>query len=162
MKYPIAIDKDQDSAYGVTVPDIPGCFSAGETVDEAIRNIELAIEAHLELLADEGQPAPAAKPMDAYFSDKNYKGCTWAYVDIDVSAFSGKSEKVNVTLPSILVRQIDEAVQAGQAKNRSAFLAEGAISKLLIHSKKDMVKKYKPRKSPQKTGASTSTSKHTA
>jgi predicted RNase H-like HicB family nuclease len=36
MYFPIAIHKDPDSDYGVTVPDLPGCFSAGSTIDEAI------------------------------------------------------------------------------------------------------------------------------
>lgn len=31
MKYPIAIHKDKNSCYGVTIPDLPGCFSAGDT-----------------------------------------------------------------------------------------------------------------------------------
>ena len=35
MKYPVVLHKDEDSDYGVTVPDVPGCFSAGETIDEA-------------------------------------------------------------------------------------------------------------------------------
>ena len=35
MRYPIVIHKDPESCYGVTVPDLPGCFSAGNTVEEA-------------------------------------------------------------------------------------------------------------------------------
>jgi predicted RNase H-like HicB family nuclease len=36
MRYPVVIHKDLDSDYGVTVPDLPGCFSAGTTLDEAL------------------------------------------------------------------------------------------------------------------------------
>ena len=43
MRYPVVIHKDVESVYGVTVPDLPGCFSAGETLEEAI---ESAQEAH--------------------------------------------------------------------------------------------------------------------
>lgn len=35
ITYPIIIHNDKDSDYGVTVPDLPGCFSAGTTPDEA-------------------------------------------------------------------------------------------------------------------------------
>ena len=53
MRYPTVIHKDSDSDYGVTVPDVPGCFSAGETIDEALIQVVEAIEAHLEgLLLD--------------------------------------------------------------------------------------------------------------
>jgi predicted RNase H-like HicB family nuclease len=52
MKYPIAIEPgDADHAYGVMVPDLPGCFSAGDTLDEAIDNAKEAIELWLEACA---------------------------------------------------------------------------------------------------------------
>ena len=45
MRYPIAVEKgDETHAYGVIVPDLPGCFSAGNTLDEAIVNAKEAIE----------------------------------------------------------------------------------------------------------------------
>ena len=61
MKYLVVIYKDQDSCSGVSVPDVPGCFSAGETIDEALHNAKEAISDHLKVLADEGrllQPIP--------------------------------------------------------------------------------------------------------
>ena len=54
MRYPIAIEPGTDhTAFGVVVPDLPGCFSAGDTLDEALDNAEVAatlwIDAALEL-----------------------------------------------------------------------------------------------------------------
>ena len=46
MRYPVVIHKDPDSDYGITVPDVPGCFSAGETIDEALNGAAEAIECH--------------------------------------------------------------------------------------------------------------------
>ena len=37
MQLPIVIHTDEDSDYAVTVPDLPGCFSGGETLVEAIQ-----------------------------------------------------------------------------------------------------------------------------
>ncbi len=130
MKYPIAIHKDYDSCYGVTVPDIPGCFSAGETLDEAMNNVQEAISAHLEILAEEGVLAPRPSVVDEHIQNKEYAGATWAYVDIDVSAFLGKTEKATVTLPKLLITKIDALVAAGGAKNRSSFLADSALKSL--------------------------------
>ena len=43
MRYPIAIEPgDETSAFSVIVPDLPGCFSAGDTLDEAVTNAEEA------------------------------------------------------------------------------------------------------------------------
>ena len=55
MKYPIAIEPGNDKhAFSVVVPDLPGCFSAGDTIDEAIVNAKEAIELWLETIIDDG------------------------------------------------------------------------------------------------------------
>ncbi len=53
MIIPIVIHKDADSDYGATVPDLPGCFSAGETLDETLAMAKEAIELHMEWLITE-------------------------------------------------------------------------------------------------------------
>ncbi len=48
---------------GVEVPDIPGCFSAGDDLDDAVATAREAIEGHFEILAEDGasiQPASLA------------------------------------------------------------------------------------------------------
>ncbi len=69
MQYPIFIHKDPESDYGVTVPDLPGCFSAGATLEEAITNAHEAIECHLEgLLLDSG-PIPIKKNIEEHINN---------------------------------------------------------------------------------------------
>lgn len=130
MRYPVAIHKDKDSCYGVTVPDLPGCFSAGETLDEAINNVQEAISSHLEILAEEGAVATNASVVDDHVENQEFEGAIWAYVDVDVTAFLGKTEKATVTLPKLLIKKIDALVAEGGAKSRSAFLAESALKSL--------------------------------
>ena len=43
MRYSVAIHKEDGSCFGITVPDIEGCFSAGDTLDEALENTKVAI-----------------------------------------------------------------------------------------------------------------------
>ena len=97
MRYPVVIHHDDGTAYGVTVPDISGCFSAGETVDEALENTQVAIAGHLELLAEDGQVAPVANDITTHQGDPDYADGIWAYVEVDITSFLGKTEKVNVT-----------------------------------------------------------------
>jgi predicted RNase H-like HicB family nuclease len=130
MRYTVAIHKENSSCFGITVPDIEGCFSAGDTLDEALKNTKEAISGHLEVLADEGTLAPKASAIDDFIENPDYTGATWAYIDIDVSAFLGKTEKATVTLPKLLMTKIDFAVSNGFAKSRSAFLAESAMKAL--------------------------------
>ena len=56
LKYPIAIEPgDEQTAFGVVIPDLPGCFSAGESMDEAVEKSEEAITARIEVVLDEGE-----------------------------------------------------------------------------------------------------------
>lgn len=55
MELPIAIHKDDGSVYGVTVPDIVGCYSYGDTIDDAIRNAKEAITSHIETMSELGE-----------------------------------------------------------------------------------------------------------
>lgn len=132
MKYPIAIEppKGPSECYGVTVPDLPGCFSSGETIDEAIESTKEAIELQLEGLSEDGLEIPGASLIESFIGHDNFIGYTWAFVDIDVTRYLGKAEKINVTLPGRLIRQIDEAVKALPNESRSGFLAKAALERL--------------------------------
>jgi predicted RNase H-like HicB family nuclease len=62
MLYPACIETSATKAFGVVVPDLPGCFSAGDTLEEAMAMTEEAIVAWIETAIDAGQtsPSPAA------------------------------------------------------------------------------------------------------
>ena len=86
MLYPIAIERGASNhAFGVVVPDIQGCFSAGDTLDEAMQNAKEAIEGHLELLAEMGQLPPPATSLVDWANDKEYLGWEWAEIEVDIN-----------------------------------------------------------------------------
>ncbi|WP_033577268.1 type II toxin-antitoxin system HicB family antitoxin [Dickeya chrysanthemi] len=132
MFYLIAIEAGDDThAYGVTVPDLPGCFSAGDTLDEAIANAKDAITDHIELLIEMGQDIPAVSSVGALAKSPEYAGYTWAVVDIDVTRLMGGAEKINVTLPKSLIDRIDRCVASNpEFKSRSGFLAQAALERI--------------------------------
>ncbi|HYL85977.1 MAG TPA: type II toxin-antitoxin system HicB family antitoxin [Candidatus Angelobacter sp.] len=59
MKYTVVLQREDDGGYVVTVPTLPGCVSQGSTREEALRNIEEAIEVYLEDVKASGEPIPA-------------------------------------------------------------------------------------------------------
>lgn len=132
MFYPIAIEAgDHEHAYGVTVPDLPGCFSAGDTLDEAIKNAKEAITGHIELAVELGHDIPAVSTIEALATNPDYAGYTWALVEIDVIRLLGGSEKINVTLPRSLIDRIDRCVASHpEYKSRSGFLAQVALERI--------------------------------
>ena len=58
MKYRITLVEEDEGGWSVACDDIPGCFSQGETREEAIENIRIAIREMLEYLREEGLPVP--------------------------------------------------------------------------------------------------------
>ncbi|MGV7230095.1 MAG: type II toxin-antitoxin system HicB family antitoxin [Nitrospirales bacterium] len=134
MRFPIVIHKDPESDYGVTVPDLPGCFSAGETVDEALSNAVEAIECHVEGLLMDGEAIPPARTVEHHRGTRAFKGGVWALVDVDLSKLSGKSKRVNITLPERILSQIDSfALETGDT--RSGLLAHAALEYVGTHDK---------------------------
>jgi predicted RNase H-like HicB family nuclease len=127
MKYPIAIELgDETHAFGVVVPDLPGCFSAGDTLDEAIDNAKEAIELWLETVIDDNGAVPEPGSIRQHQANAEYAGWVWAVVPIDLAALSDKAERVNITLPARVLRRIDAAAkEAGES--RSGYIARRAM-----------------------------------
>ena len=128
MKYPIAIEPGNEAhAFGVVVPDLPGCFSAGDSLDEAIDNAREAIELWLETVIDDGGAVPEAGSIADHQANPEFAGWVWAVVAIDLAMLSDKTERVNITLPSRVLRRIDAAAKAA-GESRSGFIARRAMS----------------------------------
>lgn len=51
MKYKVNIEKTEEG-YAVWCPGLPGCWSQGQTEEEALENIKDAIQAYLETVED--------------------------------------------------------------------------------------------------------------
>ena len=58
MQYTVIVHNAEEGGYWVEVPLLPGCYSQGETIDEALSNVREAIELHIQGLKDDGQDVP--------------------------------------------------------------------------------------------------------
>lgn len=127
MKYPIAIEKgDQLHSYGVVVPDLPGCFSAGDTLDEAFENAKEAIAGWIEVELDEGNPIPEPSDIDRIAENPEFKGWILALVEVDLNKLSDKIQRINITLPSKVLRKLDVLA------HKSGDSRSGYISRLVL------------------------------
>lgn len=125
MRIAVVLHSDDGQRYGVTVPDLAGCFSAGDSIDDALESVKEAIELHLEGLLEEGQDLPTIAPISQYQNNPDYAGGVWAIVEIDTTAFEGEAEQIDITLPKLLLKRIDDYTHAKHL-TRSVFLAEAA------------------------------------
>lgn len=127
VNYPIVIHKDRHSDFGVSVPDLPGCFSAGATLDDAMAMAKEAIELHLEGIIEEGQPIPTPGNIEQYKNQHQYKGGAWAVVTIDQSTLRVKAKRINITMPERVLDAVDRfAEQAGET--RSGLLVQAVTA----------------------------------
>jgi len=124
--FPIAIEPgDGKHAFGVVVPDIPGCFTAGDTIEEAYTNAREAIESHLETLFDEGLPLPEPLTLGEHQRNPEFAGFIWGFVTTRNVPALRRAIRINISLPEVLVQEIDSYAQA-RGLSRSAFLALAA------------------------------------
>ena len=75
-------------------------------------------------IRDGGDGAPA-RALAEHRADPDFAGRIWAVVEVPVERYFGPAEKINITLPRLLLAQIDERVRA-RGGTRSGFLAEAA------------------------------------
>ena len=126
MRYPVVLHKDRSSAYGVTVPDLPGCFSAGDTMEDALGNVVEAIECHLEGLLFDGDVIPEAQSVEVHQKNKNFRGGTWALVSVDLSRLASRAKRINITLPERVLALVDEQAKR-EGESRSGLLARAVL-----------------------------------
>lgn len=131
MKFPVYLHQADSGSFSGFVPDIEGCYFAGDTIDDAIVDAHSAIDAHLDFVTESGLPVPEARDISTHYSDKDCQGGIWAYVDIDMSKYDGKAVKLNITLPQNLLFKIDAYVGLNsEYGSRSGFFAELARREL--------------------------------
>jgi predicted RNase H-like HicB family nuclease len=66
MQYAVVIEKVPNSNYSAYVPDLPGCISTGDTLEETKLNIHEAIAFHLDGMRQDGDPIPEPTTQVAY------------------------------------------------------------------------------------------------
>jgi len=127
MRYPIAIETGTGAtAFGVAIPDLPGCFSAGDTLDEAIDNAEAAATLWIDAALDAGHAIPKPSSVDDIRNQASYAGWLFGLVTVDPAQLDDTIERVNITLPRRVLRRLDrKAREAGET--RSGYIARMAI-----------------------------------
>lgn len=117
VHYPAIVER-AGQGYSVFFPDLPGCTSAGATIQAAALNAEEALSGHLAVSIEHGDAIPAPSELDAIDRD----------IEIDEVARilvrgerPGRAVRVQVSIDEGLLARIDRI-----ASNRSRFLADAA------------------------------------
>jgi predicted RNase H-like HicB family nuclease len=124
LEYIALLRKEDGTDYGVDFPDLPGCVTAGSTLEEARRNAAEALQFHLEGLTDAGQDIPAPSDLDEIMGDPHNADAVVLLVA--APARQSRAKKINITMNEDLLDTIDALVTAGDAPSRSGFIAAAA------------------------------------
>jgi predicted RNase H-like HicB family nuclease len=122
MKYIAIVHKQEDSAYGVTLPDFPGVFSAADNWEELSGNIQEAVELWAE--GREVEP-PEPSAFETVARDEAAEGGMLLLADIDFSFLDKKAAPVNITMPVYMRNRIDRAARE-KGLTRSGLLQTAA------------------------------------
>jgi predicted RNase H-like HicB family nuclease len=124
MRYPIVIEPGTEAtAFGVIVPDLPGCFSAGDTLDEAVLGAEEAAAAWMDAALDSGEAIPVPSSLDAWRQNPDYAGWTFGVITVDAALVDDTVERVNITLPRRVLKRLDALARAA-GESRSGYIAQ--------------------------------------
>jgi predicted RNase H-like HicB family nuclease len=124
MRYPIAIEPGTETtAFGVVVPDLPGCFSAGDTLDEAIAGAEEAAAAWIDATLDSGAAIPPPSTLEVIQANPDYRDWTYGVISVDPALLDDRVERVNITLPRRVLKRLDAMARAA-GETRSGFVAQ--------------------------------------
>jgi predicted RNase H-like HicB family nuclease len=121
--YIALIHKDPDSDYGVSFPDLPGCVTAGESLEEARVLAAEALEMHLAGMIEDGEAAPEPSTLESIMADRANRDAVAVLVELP--AVPDRTVRVNITLPAEVLEAIDRYA-AEQGLTRSGFLARAA------------------------------------
>ena len=128
--YRVLLHQDGDKGWSAVFPDLLGCATHGDSVDDALRMAMDAAVGWAESMIEAGNPIPAPVALDAPLpawmqeedEDIDWSAGQRALVPVEVPC---RAIRVNISMDEGLLRRIDRAAEA-RGMSRSAFLAEGA------------------------------------
>lgn len=120
------------TAYRVTFPAVPGCTSAGDTIDQALDNAKKAIQFHLEILKEEGHQLPDTSFKDLKIPEEFERTqYVVAVIELDSDQLNPPNNQSMVFINTKTLSEIDEYLMDNpQFKDRSDLLNQ-AVQKLL-------------------------------
>ena len=83
MKYPVAIEMGEDSAWSAIVPDFPGCFSAADDgLEELIKQCKEAMHLWVEHAIESGESIPSPSSIQEQSLNKEFDGYSWIEIEL--------------------------------------------------------------------------------
>jgi len=121
------VHKDKNSDYGVSFPDFPGCTSAGSDFEELLNHAQEALQGHIEVMVEYGDPVPGPSSIEDILEDKT----AVAMIPIPVKVPKIAVKRFNITAREADMKVIDNWLKrTGKHHDRSSFLVQSAMARI--------------------------------
>jgi predicted RNase H-like HicB family nuclease len=132
--YPALINQDENAGpedgYGVVFPDLPGCVTVGETVQDAAVMAAEAAQLHIDGMIEDGEAIPKPSPPDVpepeWYAEAPGKTVARVLVPVEIP---GRAVRVNITMDEGLLARLDKAAGA-EGETRSGYIAQAVRERL--------------------------------
>lgn len=137
--YPAVFEETSDGGYSVYFPNIAGCISAGENLEEAIVMAKEALSLHLSEMMNDNEDAPMT---DLASAKAEAEGCLLMMIEPDPMIISRHAKervvRINVTIPQGLLERVDRYAKVAKL-NRSRLIAKALEHQILAKSFDDLL-----------------------
>ena len=125
MRFPMIVYKSEGSGYGGLLPDFPGCYPMGATLDDLAADAQGAVETWM----DGEDPAifPIPSSLEAVQTSEDAQGRVLVLVDVNTAFLENVAERVNITVPRYALAAIDKMAKA-RGLSRSAYIVRSALA----------------------------------
>jgi predicted RNase H-like HicB family nuclease len=121
---------EAEDGYGVVFPDLPGCTSSGETVEQAYEHAFEALALHVEGMIEEGATLPEPTPFNAPLPHwlAGAPGRIERTVLVPVK-LPGRAMRISITMDKGLLARLD-TVAATRGETRSGYIAQAVRERM--------------------------------
>jgi predicted RNase H-like HicB family nuclease len=129
----LIVQDDEDGprdGYGVIFPDLPGCASSGDTVEQAYEHAFEALALHIEGMIEEHAPLPEPSPFNAPLP--HWLAAEAGRIERTVLVpvkLPGRAIRISITMDKGLLSRLD-AIAAGSGDTRSGYIAEAVRERM--------------------------------
>jgi predicted RNase H-like HicB family nuclease len=125
MLFPMIVYKSEGSAYGGLLPDFPGCYPMGETLDALLADVQDAVETWME--GEDPAIFPVPTSLDVVQTSEDAQNRVLVLVDVNTAFLENVTERVNITIPRYALAAIDKMAKS-QGLSRSAYMVRSALA----------------------------------
>jgi predicted RNase H-like HicB family nuclease len=119
---------EKEGAWGIVIPDLPGCYGGGATAQEALTDAISAARDWIEHRLAKKHVIPVASPVEEIFARAESHEFV---VHIPVLMDGGRSVRANISIDAALLSDIDQAAKS-RGVTRSAFIADAVRKKIIL------------------------------